>query len=359
MPFKMPALKSHAHQISQDLSKTVHGFYMNQSTGTADGCDTCKRNREIRSGHMSVTRISLSEARNSNLFRDPNGIELPPSPASSHPAPARLAVLQPMALAFRGVELPAVRRRAPTQIPSICSAEGPRATRLSLPTFRERRYLQENYVERAKGRATNFAKATAFTLLAWPLVVRELSPEEIDRRRKWLMKQRNSQDGPSGMAQGNASIASTVRKNVVPASELDEAMIPDVGCEMLLEINHDSLLLDTEELAENSLLWEASRYDFNIPPWAYVVRVRAGKSTLGKRAVQRNRAKRRIRAAASAVCPQHACRGREYVFTANPEALTIGYHDLVDEVRMALKRSGCWEDTMTTDMLRREKYCGR
>lgn len=270
---------------------------------------------------------------------------------------ASLAILLSMALAFRGAELPAVRRKTPTRVPSICSVEGPRATRLSLPTFRERRYLQENYVERMKGRATYFARATAFTFLAWPLVVRELSPEEIDQRRTWLRKQQHMQVDSSELAEGNVSIMSELSETVVTASEVGS--IPDVECEMLLEVNHDSLLLDAEEFEEESLLREASRYDFTIPPWAYIVRVRAGKQTLGKRAVQRNRAKRRIRAAASVICPQHACRGREYVFTANPEALTIGHHDLVDEVRMALKRSGCWEDAMTIEMLRREKYCGR
>lgn len=276
-----------------------------------------------------------------------------------------LLVVKLMALAFRSAQLPLPHRKTQNRIPSICSAEAPeapeapRATKLSLPTYRERRYLEDNYVERAKGRAAHYARTTAFTLMAWPLVVRELAPEEIERRRRWLKKQRAEQDGVQSTPNENAPVLSEEIGDVISDAGTEEIVIPEVGYEMVLGMNHDSLLLDASEYEEESLLLEASKWDFTIPPWAYVVRVRAGKTGLGKRAVQRNRAKRRIRAAASVICPNHASRGREYVFTANPEALTIGYHDLVDEVRISLKRASCWEDELAIEMLRREKYCKR
>lgn len=262
-----------------------------------------------------------------------------------------------MAPAFQSAKLPLVHRGARRQTPTTCSAEAPRATKLSLPTYRERRYLQDNYVERTKGRATNYVKATAFTLMVWPLVVRELTADEADRRLRWLRRQRAEQERGCNISDEIAPALQEKADGKLLTSDAEEITVPDLGCEMVLEINHDSMLLDSNEYEQDSLLLEASKWDFTIPPWAYIVRVRAGKPALGKRAVQRNRAKRRIRAAASTICPDHASRAREYVFTAKPEALTIGFDDLVDEVRSALKRASCWEDELPIQMLRRERYC--
>lgn len=230
-----------------------------------------------------------------------------------------------------------------------CSTPAPRATRLSLPTYRERRFLEEHYVERAKGRAVAVARATAFTLKVWPLVVRDLTADEVARRARWLRGQRAQGGGGDELAGGAAS----------PGEAAPGEAAPELAGEMVLALRHDSELLDSPELEEMRLLAEAAHVGFSLPPWAYVVRVRAGKPVLGKRAVQRNRAKRRIRAAASSVCPDHARRGLEYVFTANPEVLTIAYAELVDEVRTTLKRTGCWEEEMTLEGLRRDRYCKR
>lgn len=209
--------------------------------------------------------------------------------------------------------------------------------------------MAENYVERDKGRPKFFAHATAFTLAVWPLVVRELTPDEARRRAGWLRRQCQEQGS------NNASPLSTAIELEADGFEehTELQQLPDYA---------DSLLLDEHDLASSPDSNGSSlrlQYLFEIPPWAYIVRIRAGKTSLGKRAVQRNRAKRRIRAAANQICPDHASRGREYVFTANPEALTIDFRDLVDEVISALKKARSWEDSMTEDMLRRKKYCSR
>ena len=55
-------------------------------------------------------------------------------------------------------------------------------------------------------------------------------------------------------------------------------------------------------------------------------------------AVARNRAKRRLRAAAAAVLPDRAKTGRDYVLIARAATLTRGFDDLVGDLDRALKR---------------------
>ena len=86
-----------------------------------------------------------------------------------------------------------------------------------------------------------------------------------------------------------------------------------------------------------------------IEEWAY-------RSILGKRAVVRNRAKRRIRAAAGVIMPLHAARLKEYVFTIFPESLTIGFEDLKNEMRNALVEVNCWHEKLADSALRRPVY---
>jgi ribonuclease P protein component len=54
-------------------------------------------------------------------------------------------------------------------------------------------------------------------------------------------------------------------------------------------------------------------------------------------AVQRNRAKRRLRAAAAAVLPLYGRGGNDYVLVARPETLTRPYAGLVDDLVAALQ----------------------
>lgn len=55
-------------------------------------------------------------------------------------------------------------------------------------------------------------------------------------------------------------------------------------------------------------------------------------------AVERNRAKRRLRAAAAEVFPLHGRPGFDYVLIARPGALTQPFTLLLDDVKEALKR---------------------
>ncbi len=66
-------------------------------------------------------------------------------------------------------------------------------------------------------------------------------------------------------------------------------------------------------------------------------------------AVARNRAKRRLRAAAAAVLPHRAKVGRDYVLIARGATLTRSFDDLVGDLDRALKRLDCVQNT-TTDM---------
>jgi len=62
-------------------------------------------------------------------------------------------------------------------------------------------------------------------------------------------------------------------------------------------------------------------------------------------AVQRNRARRRLRAAVAAVMPQHAKRGHDYVVIARTESLRRPFGALVHDLETALRRLGAWRET--------------
>jgi ribonuclease P protein component len=61
-------------------------------------------------------------------------------------------------------------------------------------------------------------------------------------------------------------------------------------------------------------------------------------------AVARNRAKRRLRAAARQVMAAHAAPGHDYVLIARNETPDHPYISLVAELETALKRLGAWRD---------------
>ena len=61
-------------------------------------------------------------------------------------------------------------------------------------------------------------------------------------------------------------------------------------------------------------------------------------------AVERNRARRRLRAAAAAVMPQHARQGHDYVVIARTETLRRPYSALVHDLETALRRLDMWRD---------------
>jgi ribonuclease P protein component len=57
-------------------------------------------------------------------------------------------------------------------------------------------------------------------------------------------------------------------------------------------------------------------------------------------AVERNRARRRLRAAAQAVLPRHAAPGHDIVLVARAETLTRPYAALLEDLKLALGRLG-------------------
>lgn len=61
-------------------------------------------------------------------------------------------------------------------------------------------------------------------------------------------------------------------------------------------------------------------------------------------AVQRNRARRRLKAAAAAVMPAHAAHGMDYVLVARAETVTRPYAGLLADLEAALRRLRLWRE---------------
>jgi ribonuclease P protein component len=61
-------------------------------------------------------------------------------------------------------------------------------------------------------------------------------------------------------------------------------------------------------------------------------------------AVARNRARRRLRAAAAAVLPAHAAAGHDYVVIARAGTLTRAYGALLDDLAAGLKHLGVYRE---------------
>ncbi|HXE16155.1 MAG TPA: ribonuclease P protein component [Stellaceae bacterium] len=59
-------------------------------------------------------------------------------------------------------------------------------------------------------------------------------------------------------------------------------------------------------------------------------------------AVERNRARRRLRSAVAATMPLHAAAGHDYVLIARAETIRRPYADLVGDLETGLKRLGLW-----------------
>lgn len=65
--------------------------------------------------------------------------------------------------------------------------------------------------------------------------------------------------------------------------------------------------------------------------------------------VVRNRARRRLRAAAAAVMPRHAAPDFDYVLIARADTPTRPYAALVGDLEVALRRLGTWRDTASRE----------
>ncbi len=62
-------------------------------------------------------------------------------------------------------------------------------------------------------------------------------------------------------------------------------------------------------------------------------------------AVARNRARRRMRAVAARVLPDHAAPGQDYVMIARVATVTRPFALLVGDLEAALRRLGAWRET--------------
>ena len=61
-------------------------------------------------------------------------------------------------------------------------------------------------------------------------------------------------------------------------------------------------------------------------------------------AVQRNRARRRLRAAAAAVMPAHAAHGMDYVLVARAETVSRAFSGLLGDLEAGLRRLKLWRE---------------
>lgn len=225
------------------------------------------------------------------------------------------------------------------------TSDFPKVRRLSLPTTRERKYLKMIGVQRNHGRPMLTTRTLGFTLSVWKMSIQS-------RREVWVPGA-----GDATSTAFTTSVDSTSDDDdsgfVVASTEDDEGEDADDTSTEDGD-NDDDELAGTDD--QKKVYIETPQ---KLPPWAYICYIHASKATIGKRAVQRNRAQRRMRAAAALVLPQHAVRGMEYRFSLNPEILVLPLETIVDDVHSSLKAARCHSTTLTIDMLRREQYCKR
>ncbi len=92
-----------------------------------------------------------------------------------------------------------------------------------------------------------------------------------------------------------------------------------------------------------SLILQASQRPAEPPPGTARVGFTATRKIGG--AVARNRARRRLRAAAERVLPLHARPGLDYVMIARAETLTRPFAAMLGDLEAALRRLGAWRET--------------
>ncbi|KAJ8907587.1 hypothetical protein NDN08_007697 [Rhodosorus marinus] len=77
---------------------------------------------------------------------------------------------------------------------------------------------------------------------------------------------------------------------------------------------------------------------------------------MGKRAVHRTNAKRKVREALRLLMPLHAVRAREYIFYVQPEIRGMSHAEVVEEAEAALRRMSCWEEELPLEAFDRPFY---
>lgn len=98
--------------------------------------------------------------------------------------------------------------------------------------------------------------------------------------------------------------------------------------------------------AAPGLILQARRHDDRQHPPEGGPPVRLGLTASKKvgNAVARNRARRRLRAAAREVLTTHAAPGHDFVLIARTETLRRRYADLLADLGAGLRRLGAWRD---------------
>lgn len=310
-------------------------------------------------------------------------------------------------------------RRRQCISPVLCAAQpqletsdvppSPRAVKVrqSLPTSRERRWLAERYIGRAPGQRIGTSTQEAFKLTVWSLGLEHPS-HEVHYADEWRSpvtgispdaEDRDNQDVsvegevgsfltpladgmPARDAEGAAiarDLQEPTRLGGVTESEADRLSpmeVPGRNARSARETEQPTTNADPIQYpsprAPSGQGWRAGTHlgsrsrtvvssltrkeAKEVLIWAYIARVVVSKAVLGKRAVTRNLAKRRVTAALRTVLPAHACRGREYFFQVFPPALVIPLPLLVEQAERALRECRCWSDDLSPEALQRPRY---
>jgi RNase P protein component len=259
-----------------------------------------------------------------------------------------------------------------------------RTIKQSLPTARERRWLSEQRICLDRSRGARYSRQESFSLAVWHLGIARRQMRLSRSTRPWHAP--DNHEFASGIStfqsefppEASACVVDTTLKefsstddesNESPSASSIGTQKQGVGEEGAdaLHVLHNDLGMPQPNLISIGAMgrsdpdgtsYRGPTLDqfLGIMTWAYVVRVRATKFTMGKRAVIRNRAQRRVRAALRTVCPTHASRGLEYVVTTSPAALLTPFPDLVEEVKAALQSTNCWRDDLSEKETARPRY---
>jgi RNase P protein component len=257
-----------------------------------------------------------------------------------------------------------------------------RTIKQSLPTARERRWLSEQRICLDRSRGARYSRQESFSLAVWHLGIARCEMRLSRRSRPWHGLDNNEFTSGVGtfrsefLPEENACVVDTTLEDFSSTDdENNESLSASsigtqnqcVGEEAVVHVLHNDLEMPQPNPFSIGAMgrpdpdgtsYRGPTLDqfLGIMTWAYIVRVRATKFTMGKRAVIRNRAQRRVRAALRTVCPTHASRGLEYVVTTSPASLLTPFPDLLEEVKAALQSTNCWRDDLSEKETIRPRY---
>lgn len=249
--------------------------------------------------------------------------------------------------------------------------------RQSLPTTRERRWLAELGINRSQARPSRSLQES-FSLRSWHLCLGEKSGKRRRDSRRGSPIQTPKDPGhkyisvETGDLSPSFVVQSLDKSSGGPSSDNSSSSVSGPLISDSSQLSTRGEANDSFDNLHGNAFEKYMSENMRAPPlwrplltqegldeimtWAYIVRVKAHKYDLGKRAVTRNRAKRRVAAAARVVCPAHACRGREYVFSVEPAALVTPFPLLLLEVEEALRDLQCWRDNLSLDEIKRPRF---